>query len=173
MKKQRTKLEGLLQLTILFCVVGFCSIAHAAIVVDMEVSPAEDKLLVKTHGTCISGQNPKGCIHVTGKQQINFNLKNKKCSEANGARWELESVVLSTSKGVQTGISAVAASDFGANEASGIVTATVSQNAHHIGIRDNNTAEYEVWYTVFAKCVGGNSKIDIDPRIKNDGTGYN
>ena len=173
MKTQTTRFRAFLQLAFVVSVTGLCSLAQAAIVVNMEVNQAQDELVITTHGTC-SGNNPaRGCMKVTGKQQINFNLiGNKKCTNAPpGSKWMLESVVLSESKNSAPGISDVAASDFGADKATGVVTSPVSQNWKHIGIRDDNTAAYEVWYTVNAKCAGGTGKLSTDPRIQNDGTG--
>ena len=173
MKTQTTRLRTFLQLAFGLAIAGFFSLAQAAIVVNMEVNEAQDDLIIRTHGTC-TGDNPaRGCMKVTGKQQINFNLiGNKECKAAPpGSEWMLESVVLSESKNSAPGISDVAASDFGADKATGLVTSPVSQNSKHIGIRDNNTAAYEVWYTVNAKCAGGTGVLSTDPRIQNDGSG--
>lgn len=174
MKKQMIITKGFLRIALVLSVSGFCTISQAAIVVQLKVSPNQDKLLVETRGTCVSGQNENGCVHVTGKNQINFNLVgDKNCATAPGAKWALDSVVLSNSKGSAPGISQVASADFGADVNTGIVTAPVSKNPNHIGIRDNNTQKYDIWYTVVAKCAGSGSGIKIDPRIENDGSGRN
>jgi hypothetical protein len=89
--------------------------------------------------------------------QINFNLTgDTSCSLAHVAL------------GNPGNISEVAAADFNADMASGVVT-PISQSGRHILIRDNNTAAYEIAYTVYANCNG--SLIDSDPRVVNDGTG--
>ena len=172
MKRNKNKYgyKALLQWSILVLVVGFFSNVQAAIVVNMEVNEGETELNITTHGTCSGTNVPRGCMKVTGKnQQINFNLiGNRGCSATPGTNWKLESVVLSEEKG-QVGISQVASDDFGADMETGNITNPVSQNDHHMGVRDNNTEAYDVWYTVYAQC--GGVKISTDPRIKNDGTG--
>lgn len=175
MKMKMYKLKAFLQLALVLSVTGVCSLAQAAIIVNMEVNEAQDEMIITTHGTC-TGDNPaRGCMKVTGKQQINFNLiGNRICKSAPpGSKWMLESVVLSESKNSAPGISDVAASDFGADKATGLVTSPVSKNSKHIGMRDNNTAAYEIWYTVNAKCAGGTGALSTDPRIQNDGSGQN
>lgn len=157
----------------LLAVVGYSTVAQAAIVVNMEVNEAEDALEITTHGTCGGTNPPRGCMLVSGKQQINFNLiGDKSCSLNPGTDWKLHSVVLSKYKNAEPGISQVAADDFGADIDSGVITAPIMQKDYHIGVRDNNTQEYDIWYTVYAKC-GDMATIDADPRIKNDGTGRN
>ena len=66
---------------------------------------------------------------------------------------------------------AQAAIDFDADQGSGRVN-PVSSNANHILIRDYNSAVYDIWYTVYAKCSGDKSVINSDPRVENDGTGH-
>jgi hypothetical protein len=68
-------------------------------------------------------------------------------------------------------LTAVAASDFNADQASGRVTPAVTPNANHIQIRNSNTAAYNVWYTVYATCPNVMAPISSDPRIENDGSG--
>jgi hypothetical protein len=172
MKKQMTGLKGFLQFATVLSVVGFCSIAQAQVVVNLEVNPNQDKLIVTTRGSCANQPNTNGCVRASGRIQINLNLTgDTSCSEAAGARWELDHVALGNSDGGQPGnISSVAAGDFNANQGSGIVT-PVSNSARHILIRDDNSEAYDIYYTVFANCVGGSSTIDSDPRVENDGTG--
>jgi len=163
------KMSGLktfLQLAVVLSVVGFHSIAQAQ-TVSLEVNDSQDKLIVTSHGNC-SSNNANGCVRASGKIQINFNLKNTSCA-ATGESWDLSQVILGNSENSQGNISAVAASDFDANQSSGVVTPT-SQSARHISIRDDNTEAYTVWYTVTASC--GSSTIDSDPRIVNDGSGH-
>lgn len=173
MNSQKTRLKVIVHLAIVFLIVGFCSMAQAAIVVNMNVSDTEDELVITTHGTCQGTNVPNGCMAVTGgKQQINFNLVgNRDCSMVAGEKWKLDSVVLSESKGAESGISQVASDDFGADIDTGEITQPVSENDSHIGVRDDNTAAYDIWYTVTAKC--GSTTINTDPRIKNDGSGRN
>ena len=169
MKKQANKVGVFLKLATVLGVVGFCSIAQAAIVVNLNVNASENKLTITTHGTCVAN-NSNGCIKASGNQPINFSLTgNKACSA--GGNWELSSVALGNSQGQPGGISSTAASDFSANQSSGVVTPTNS-NANHIGMRNNNTAAYDVWYTVYATCEGAPT-INSDPRIENDGSGRN
>ena len=173
MLKMMSRFKPIIGSALFVSVLGLSSIAHAAIVVNMEVSDNEDALNITTHGTCGGTNPPRGCMLVSGKQQINFNLiGDKSCSLSPGAQWKLHSVVLSESKNAAPGISQVAADDFGADINSGLITAPVTQRDFHIGVRDNNTQAYDIWYTVYAKC-GENATIDADPRIKNDGTGHN
>ena len=88
---QVTVLKTFLQLAVLLSVVGFHSIAQAAIVVDLAVSANQKALEATTHGSC-SQNNTNGCVKVTGNQQINFNLGNHSC--ASGGSWVLSQVLL-------------------------------------------------------------------------------
>lgn len=155
------------KLVLILVFVGFSSIAHAAIVVNMQVNDSETKLTITSPGNCIRGVNSNGCVKGQGQQPINFNLGNKRCSS--GGNWSLDYVALGMSEGSTGGLSADAASDFNADAASGRVTPN-SRNANHIQIRNNNMQAYDVWYTVYATC--GDSVIDTDPRIENDGSGH-
>jgi hypothetical protein len=168
MKEQLPKLNNILQLVVLLSVFGAFSIAQAQIVVDMRVNDNEDELEITTHGTCDGPGNKKGCIGVAGRPMINFILKDKKCSS--GGKWELDQVILSEGKDSDPGISEVAASDFNADEGTGVVTPKLKK-PKHIQIRDHNSEEYDIWYTVSAYCAASDSTIDMDPRIRNDGTG--
>ena len=113
MNKNKSGYKAALRGSALFLLVFFFSNAHAAIVVNMEVSDDETELNITTHGTCSGTNVPRGCMKVTGKgQQINFNLiGDKSCSANADNEWMLESVVLSEEKG-QVGISQVASDDF-------------------------------------------------------------
>jgi len=149
-----------------FLIAGFSSLAQAAVVVNMSVNSSQDKLTITTNGTCTSG-NQNGCVKASGRQPINFNLTgNRSCSA--GGNWELDSVALGMSQGSTGNLTATAASDFNADQSTGEVTPN-TQSANYIQIRNNNTAAYNVWYTVYATC--GDMEIDTDPRIENDGSG--
>ena len=158
-------LKTFLQLAAVLSVVGFHSIAQAAIVVDLEVNASQDELIATTHGNC-SQNNTNGCVRVSGNQQINFNLRQHSC--ASGGNWSLSEVILGNSKNSTGNISAAAVADFSADQSSGVVR-PVSQNPNHIGIRDLNKQAYDIWYTVTATC--GGTTIDLDPRFENDGSG--
>lgn len=128
-----------------------------AIVVNFNVNDSQSKLVATTQGSCVKNNAP-GCVRASGQTQINFNLTGPtNCS--------LDHVAL----GNPGDISAVAAADFNADMASGVVT-PISQSERHILIRDNNTDIYDINYTVYANC--GNGLIDSDPRVENDGTGH-
>ena len=161
-----TKLKAFLQLVAVLTIVGFHSIAQA-VVVNLEVNAGESKLLVTSPGACAQN-NSNGCIRAQGRIQINFNLVGEAACPATGGSWRLSKVALGNSENSQGGISAVAASDFNANTSSGVVT-PVSISDRHIGMRNNNTAAYDIWYTVYASC--GSSTITSDPRVVNDGSG--
>jgi len=164
---QVTGLKTFLQLAAVLSVVGFHSIAQAAIVVDLEVNASQTKLEATTRGNC-SQNNTNGCVRVSGNQNINFNLGNYSC--ASGGSWSLSQVFLGNSKNSRGSISTVAASDFNADQSSGLVSPAGNPNTNHIQIRDNNTQAYDIWYTVTATC--GSSTIELDPRIENDGSGH-
>lgn len=141
--------------------------AQAAIVVQMQVNASETGLDITTQGTCQNGTNSNGCVKAQGRQPINFNLVgNRSCSA--GGSWELDSVALGMARKSTGNLTAVAASDFNADQSSGEVTAN-NQSGNSIQIRNNNTAVYDAWYTVYATC--GDSEIETDPRIENDGSG--
>jgi hypothetical protein len=154
---QTSKLKRLLQTAAVLSAVGMISAAQAdPPVVHLEVNADQTKLVPTTPGNCATNNTP-GCVRVSGKAQINFNLTGStNCS--------LDHVAL----GGPGNISAVAAADFNADMTSGRVT-PVSQSDRHIQIRDNNTAVYEITYTVYANC--GGTLINSDPRVVNDGTG--
>ena len=165
MKKHTATLKTFLQLVMVLSVLGFCSVAQAQIAVGLQVDTSQTKLDVTTRGSCTRAPNPNGCIHVSAAVQINFNLPNAKCS--GNESWRLDQVTLGTSdKGTPGNIGPVAASDFNANEGTGVVT-PVSSSANHILIRDNNSQRYDIWYSVSATC--GGRTIYTDPRIENGG----
>jgi len=165
------KLKALLQLTTALTVVGFCSLASAQIVVNLEVSPNEDELQITTHGACSRQPNNPGCVRASGQVQINFNLKGQTGCSA-GGNWELDYVALGNGNKASPGnISQVAAEDFQADQGSGVVS-PLSKSARHILIRDNNSQAYDIWYTVYAICEGSDSPITTDPRVENDGSGH-
>lgn len=169
MKNPTIRIKILLRAVTVLSVIGFLSAAQAQLVVDLEVSPNQKKLIATSIGSCARQPNPPGCLRASGKVQINFILKHASCG--GGQSWALNSVALSNSNNGRPGnISATAAADFDAKQGSGVVT-PISQSANHILIRDNNTAEYDIWYTVSASC--GNATADSDPRIENDGSGHN
>ena len=167
MDRQATSNGSFLKIAGVILLAACCSIAQAQIVVNMKVNASEDKLTITTPGSCTSGANANGCVKAQGRQPINFNLTGSRdCSE--GGNWELDYVALGMSEGSTGNLTADAASDFNADQSSGEVTPNNS-NANHIQMRNNNTAAYDVWYTVYATC--GDSVIDTDPRIENDGGG--
>jgi len=172
MKEQLPKVKKLLQLLTLLSVFGVFSIAQAQIVVNLRVNGAEDKLTTNTHGTCQHPKNQNGCISASGRVLINFQLIGERnCST--GGKWKLHEVVLrgEEDKDVAPGISEVAASDFNADEYTGVVQPNEEKKADHIQIRNHNSKKYDVWYTVSAHCASSGLTIDMDPRIRNDGTG--
>lgn len=149
--------KSILRVAAVLCAVGSISLAQAgAIVVNFNVNDDQSKLVATTQGTCVENNTP-GCVRASGQTQINFNLTGP-------TNCALDHVAL----GDPGNISAVAAADFNADMASGVVT-PISQSERHILIRDNNTDIYEINYTVYANC--GNGLIDSDPRVVNDGTG--
>lgn len=169
MKNKTIKLTSLLRVATVLSIVGFLSVAQAQLVVSLDVSPDQEKLIVTSRGACARQPNPPGCLHASGQVQINFNLKHSACDD--GGSWALDYVALGNSENGRPGnISLTAADDFNADQDSGEVS-PISQSANHILIRDDNTAAYDIWYTVVASC--GGSIIDSDPRIENDGSGHN
>jgi hypothetical protein len=168
MDKRVTSTGTFLRITGVILLITCCSIAQAQIAVNMNVNASEDKLTITTPGNCTNGANSTGCVKAQGRQPINFNLTgSKRCSE--GGNWALDHVALGMSEGSTGNLTDDAASDFNADQSSGEVTPN-SSSANQIQIRNNNTAVYDVWYTVYASC--GDSVIDTDPRIENDGGGH-
>jgi hypothetical protein len=167
MKKTSGKLKFLLQLVVVLSMLGFYSAVHAqAIVVGLQVNADQDGLEITTRGNCKKSPNPNGCIYARGAVQINFNLPNARCSD--NESWQLDQVMLGNSdKGEPGNISSTAANDFDADQASGVVT-PVASSANHILIQNNNSAVYDIWYTVSASC--GGETIYTDPRIENGGS---
>ena len=168
MKMKVTGLKTFLQLTAVISIVGVCStVQAAATVVNLQVNASQTKLEITTRGNC-STNNTNGCLKASGKAQFNFVLTGDKSCSA-GGNWKMANVVLGMSEGSKGNITSKAAADFNANQSSGVVTPD-SSNDSHIQIKDDNTAAYEVFYTVTATC-NGMPSIDSDPRIINDGTG--
>lgn len=172
MNKNSNRTKNSLRTAVLLALVFAFSIAHAQVVVQLRVNDNEDKLIINTPGNCKKQPNPPGCISATrGASHINFNLVGNKTCTASGNNWELDSVVLSMREnGAPGNLTDAAASDFNADKATGVVNPR-NINANQIGIQNNNSAMYDIWYTVKASCVGGGSPIDTDPRVENDGTG--
>jgi hypothetical protein len=162
---KKIRISPLSQLLGILALIAFCSVAQAQMVVKLKING--DKLIPTTRGSCAKQPNPPGCVRISGRTNINFNLTgNNRCA---AGKWVLDHISLSNSEGGQPGdLSAVAASDFNANADSGRVT-PVNKSAKHIMLRDNNSAEYDIWYTVYATC--GGQTIDSDPRLENTGTG--
>ncbi|NOR20520.1 MAG: hypothetical protein GQ538_10590 [Xanthomonadales bacterium] len=166
MKIQTTNLKGVLQLMLLLFAVGFYTAAQAQTVVNLSVNGS--KLVISTPGSCSSGTNNPGCIKASGRNPINFNLVgNRTCS--NGGTAQLTRVAIRMSEGsADGGLTAAAAADFVANQATGIVSTTGS-SGNHLAIRNYNSQSYTVWYRIYATCNG--EEINSDPRVVNDGTG--
>jgi hypothetical protein len=161
------RLKAFLKLLTVLSTAGLVSMAQAAIVVKFEVEGG--KLVPKTAGKCTKQPVRPGCLRASnGRVQISFKMQDKTCP---GGRWQLDHVALGNSENSTGNISAVAAVDFDADQVSGRVN-PVSSNPNHILIRDYNSAVYDIWYTVYARCSGNNSVIDSDPRVENDGTGH-
>jgi hypothetical protein len=178
MKEKSPKLKNFLQLVILLSVIGAFSIAQAQVVVKLTVNGDGDKLETSYRG-CKGPIDRKGCLAVSSRDGalINFRLKNHPtCS--NGGDWELHEVVLSNeeaskdadNKDEREELDDKVVKDFDADKYSGVVEPMV-QGPHHIKIRNRNLKEYDIWYTVSAKCSEGDSIIYLDPRIRNDGSG--
>ena len=160
------RLKTFLKLLTVLSAVGLVSMAQAAIVVKFEVEGG--KLVPKTAGKCKKQPIKPGCLKASnGRVQINFKMQDKRCP---GGKWQLDHVALGNQENSTGNINEVAAVDFNADQVSGRVN-PVSANANHILIRDYNSAEYDIWYTVYARCSGDNSMINSDPRVENDGTG--
>ena len=172
MNKKTNRNKNILITGMLLSLMFTFSSAHAQVVVQMLVNDTEDKLVIETPGRCKKQPNPPGCVFATrGASHINFNLTgNKRCS-ASGKSWELDSVLLSmTADGSPGNLTDMAASDFNADKITGVVN-PLTFNGNHIGIQNNNSGVYDIWYTVTAYCVDGGSTIDTDPRVENDGRG--
>lgn len=174
---KKSEITRWIQFLALLVVTGFYSAAQAQTVVNLEVSPNEDELIITTRGACAQPPNNRGCVRASNRIQINFILAgNAQCSEADGAKWELDYVQLggknsSSKPAAWGGNDASVESDFDAASGTWIVN-PVSKSARHILIRDHNATKYDIWYKVIANCVGGSSSIETDPRVENDGSGF-
>ena len=161
------KVTGLKTFSLLAAVLSFVGFQSTAQANNVELEVNANQLVATSRGNC-SQNNTNGCVRATGNIQISFTLVKSSC--ASGEDWSLSQVILGNSKSSRGSISAVAASDFNANQSSGVVTPVGNPSERHILIRDNNTAAYEIWYTVTATC--GDTTIELDPRVVNDGTGH-
>ncbi len=166
MKIQTTNLKAVLQLLLLLFAVGFYTAVQAQTVVNMNV--AGNKLVITTPGNCSTPPNNPGCVKANGRTPINFNLVGAKtCS--GGGKAQLTRVAIRMSEGAADGgLTAAAALDFGADQATGIVNVT-GKSANHMSIRNYNSQSYTVWYRIYATCDG--AEINSDPRMVNDGSG--
>jgi hypothetical protein len=144
--------------------------AQAAVVVQLRVNDAQTGLDVITPGNCASNNHP-GCINNRGQgvQPINFNLIGDRGCSA-GGQWALDHVALGMqAKSVGNLKPPVVPADFSADPTTGVVT-PATRNDTHIQMRNQNSAAYDVWYTVYATC--SSVTIETDPRIENDGSGH-
>jgi hypothetical protein len=122
-----------------------------------------------SHGRCQESSEP-GCVRVSGRGEITFRLVGERQCGSND-KWQLSGVELggenSTSKpGTWGGLSATAAADFNADQATGRIS---TGTGNSVTIQAANSRAYSVWYRVEASC--GGKTIYFDPRLENDGTG--
>jgi len=168
MRKQTNKPNGLLKLIVLLAAAGVYSAAQAQVVINLNVNSDGSKLEITTPGACGAQPGKNGCLKANGRTPINFNLVQNKTCDA-GGNWALNRVAIRMNEGGADGnLTADAALDFNANQATGIVSPT-SQRDNHIAIMDYNHKAYTVWYKVYAAC--GGDEINSDPRVVNNGSG--
>ncbi len=143
------------------------------VTVQVSVSDDETYLEVDTPTQCSSAPG-RGCIEAAPgvKQRINIVFGgDEPCSS--GGRWGLTAVYLggenSPGKPGSWGGLNLAARDFNADPGSGRVNLESGSNPQALRFINQNTAAYDVWYTVQAECNG--RVIEVDPRIRNGGVG--
>lgn len=115
--------------------------------------------------------------------RIHFSLTgDRKCNRPGAERWALSAIYLGgkdspTKPSAWGSLDAEVLADFKvANAASGLLIPETGSSEQQITIHDANKSGYSIWYTVQATCVKADGTpvgdtIEIDPRIKNGGTG--
>ena len=170
-----THITRSIQIGAALLVLGFSSLAVAAIQVDLEVN--ESKLVVTgNNAQCSDG--PIDCIEVKfgTNPHLFFNLKGA-CMDK-GPDYRLTAFRIGTQNKVwptsENPLPAHIASDFNASPNSGYVNLTAGDNQlskDKIKLKDHNRSAYTVYYEVTASHCTNTSAGDIylDPSIKNGG----
>lgn len=167
-----------LSLAVLAAVVSLAwsSVATAQydpVTVRLSVSDDESRLVADTPSQC-SNSAGRGCIEARPGAKLMINLVlggDESCSS--GGSWGLTDVYLggenSPSKPGSWGGLNLAARDFNVDPGSGRVEPEPGSSRQVVRFVNENTAAYDVWYTVQAECNG--RVIELDPRIRNGGIG--
>lgn len=150
---------------------------------EVQVVGGKDEIVIKTSSTCTDFPTEMGCIEVpSGKIGIiQFILDGgtaKSCQGQPDSTWVWEEIQLTAMGNVSSSggnvvkkvgsISQTAQFDFGANSKGDINSATI--DGQYMFVRDMNSAEYDVWYTLYAhQCGDATKTATSDPRVRNHG----
>ncbi len=187
MRENFGKTRILIRLLVTFYSIGFLSVVHAQTLnlqVNISLGTTQTELLATSVGSC-TNSNHNGCVNVPRNKmaRIHFSLTgDRKCNRPGAERWALSAIYLGgkdspTKPSAWGSLDAEVLADFKvANAASGLLIPETGSSEQQITIHDANKSGYSIWYTVQATCVKADGTpvgdtIEIDPRIKNGGTG--
>lgn len=150
---------------------------------EVTTSGGSHTLSVTSDSAC-EGSTEKGCIEVAkGKVGIiEFVLDGgtaKSCEGQDGDTWVWQGIRLTEMSNVDSSggttrkkvgtIKGEAQNDFGAARSGAVDAVTI--NGQYMSVRDMNSKEYDIWYTLTAQQCGDSSvTVNSDPRIKNRGS---
>jgi hypothetical protein len=144
----------------------------------------DHSLQINTPSTCAGIPGENGCIEVAAGKIgiITFVLDNgtaKSCEGQTDDTWVWQGVRLTAMPNVVTSggttrkkvgsISLDARTDFGAEKDGQVDSVTIE--GQYMSLRDQNSKEYDIWYTLVAMQCGDSSvTATSDPRVKNHGS---
>jgi len=150
---------------------------------EVQTVSGKDEIVILTQSECPDFPSEMGCIEVKAGEIgiIQFVLDGgtaKSCEGQPGETWVWDEIQLTAMSNVDSAgsdvvkkvgnISQTAQADFGANSKGDINAATIS--GQYMFVRDMNTAEYDIWYTLYAHQCGDATKMATsDPRVRNHG----
>jgi len=158
------------------------TVEYNKIVMVVTGTAPNEKLEIDREDTRVKScnQNKPGCVEVSAGNMAEFELRIKQgrndCA-GNDGKWSIQKVLLGgevagNDPGDKPGnwgnLSEVAASDFNADAGTGEVKLTRVGN-NRAKFYDTNTANYSIWYNVFAELCGTGRTIELDPSVTNRG----
>jgi hypothetical protein len=142
-----------------------------------------DSCTTAEKGSDNAGARGYMCITHGRRANINMHLPPSfACGTEDGYRWQISQVVLGgegqnnkPENSPWGGLSSGAASDFSADQTTGVVNISPPGGGHVVNFRNENEHEFVLWYRVDAECRRGDSvygdPISLDPRSRNGGGG--
>ena len=148
---------------------------------EVQLVGGESTVVIKSDSECDAHPTELGCLEFkTGTIGIiQFILDGgvaRSCEGQPDNTWVWKDIQLTAMSDVDIGggtkrvgtISRTARHDFGADSKGGVSAATI--RGQYMSIRNLNTAEYDIWYTLYAQqCGDAANTATSDPRVKNHG----